>query len=45
MGKESHDIDIAIDDMSGEQFVLKMKEYLESKHVKVSGFGVTRLNP
>lgn len=31
MGKESHDIDIAIDDMSGEQFVLKMKEYLESK--------------
>ncbi|CAD8120536.1 unnamed protein product [Paramecium sonneborni] len=45
MGNESHDIDITIDNMSGEQFVLKMKEYFESKNIKVSGFGVTRLNP
>ncbi|CAD8119159.1 unnamed protein product [Paramecium sonneborni] len=45
MGNESHDIDITIDNMSGEQFVQKMKEYFESKNIKVSGFGVTRLNP
>ncbi|CAD8185884.1 unnamed protein product [Paramecium octaurelia] len=45
MGNESHDIDITIDNMSGEQFVLKMKDYFESKNIKVSGFGVTKLNP
>ncbi|CAD8092864.1 unnamed protein product [Paramecium primaurelia] len=45
MGNESHDIDITIDNMSGEQFVIKMKEYFESKNIKVSGFGVTKLNP
>ena len=27
MGKESHDIDIALDNMKGEEFVLKLKEY------------------
>ena len=45
MGLESHDIDIALDDMTGEAFVVKMNEYLKSKNEKTRGFGVTKLNP
>ena len=45
MGKESHDIDIALDDMKGEEFVLKLKALAESKNEAFSGFGVTKLNP
>ncbi len=45
MGLESHDIDIALDDTNGEKFVLSLKSYAEENGVKMSGFGVTKLNP
>lgn len=45
MGKESHDIDITLDNMKGEEFVIKLKTYAESKNEKVSNFGVTKFNP
>lgn len=45
MQKESNDIDITLDDMKGEQFALMFKDYFTKKNEKVSGFGVTRLNP
>lgn len=32
MGKDSHDIDIALDNMKGEEFVIKLKNYAESKN-------------
>jgi len=32
MGKESHDIDIALDDMKGEEFVLLLKKHAETKN-------------
>ena len=44
LGKESDDIDIALDNMSGEDFVKISFEYLKN-HAEVSGFGVTKLNP
>lgn len=31
--------------MKGEQFALMFKDYFTKKNEKVSGFGVTRLNP
>lgn len=45
MNKESHDIDLTLDDMKGEKFALMFREYFSTKDEKVSGFGVTRLNP
>ena len=44
IGKESDDIDIALDKLSGEEFVKMSYEYLKSQ-IKVSGFGVTKFNP
>jgi len=45
MNKHSNDIDLTLDDMKGEQFALQFREYFAGKDEKVSGFGVTRLNP
>lgn len=47
LGKESHDIDFALDDMDGETFTLMLKKYCEQNKVegKVSGMGVTKFNP
>lgn len=45
LGLESHDIDIALDDMMGEEFAYKVKELLDSKDIKCSGFGVIKANP
>lgn len=46
LGRESHDIDIALDDMMGADFVKVMNEYLQQKtHEKSHGFGVTKFNP
>lgn len=45
MGLESHDIDIALDNMKGEEFVLQLKKHAESKNEKISSFGVTKFNP
>ncbi len=45
MGKDSHDIDIALDNMKGEEFVVRLKNYAETKNEKVSSFGVTKFNP
>ena len=46
MGKECSDIDIAIDNMTGEEFIKKAKEYFTTKKMEeVHGFGVTKLNP
>ena len=44
LGKESDDIDIALDNMSGEEFVKISYDYLKSNS-SVSGFGVTKFNP
>jgi len=45
MGWESKDIDIALDNMKGEEFVLLLKKQAETKNEKISSFGVTKLNP
>jgi tRNA nucleotidyltransferase (CCA-adding enzyme) len=47
MGKQSHDIDFALDDMDGEAFTLLLKKYCENNKVdgKISGMGVTKFNP
>lgn len=45
MGHESHDIDIALDDMMGEPFVKLMSEFLSNTNEKIGGFGVTKYNP
>jgi len=44
LGRESSDIDFAIDNMMGEEFVKLAYEYLKEK-TNVRGFGVTRFNP
>ena len=41
----SHDIDIALENMMGEEFVLKLKQHSEGKKDKISGLGVTKFNP
>jgi len=43
LGKESHDIDIAIDNMTGENFLNNALNYLKSNS-DLSGFGVTKIN-
>lgn len=46
LGKHSEDIDIAIDNMSGEDFVKKAKEYFIKINLgDIHGFGVTKFNP
>ena len=45
MGIHSHDIDIALDNMMGEEFVTKLKQHAEGKKDKISGVGVTKFNP
>lgn len=37
LGKDSDDIDIAIDNMSGSAFLDKVKEYLSSRDEQVQG--------
>ena len=43
IGIDSHDIDIAIDDMTGEQFLTLSHDYLKMNS-NASGFGVTKIN-
>ncbi|KAL0427056.1 UNVERIFIED_CONTAM: CCA tRNA nucleotidyltransferase, mitochondrial [Sesamum latifolium] len=45
LGKECHDIDIAVDDMSGVEFCEKVNEYLQSIGKKTHGIGVSPRNP
>ncbi|KAF4646929.1 CCA tRNA nucleotidyltransferase, mitochondrial, partial [Perkinsus chesapeaki] len=47
LGKESDDIDIAVDDMSGESFAYKVKDFLAttSPNASCSSVGVVRANP
>ncbi|XP_023644598.1 putative CCA tRNA nucleotidyltransferase 2 isoform X2 [Capsella rubella] len=45
LGKESDDIDIAIDNMSGSDFLDKFKEYLSSRDEQVQGDTVIERNP
>lgn len=45
LGKESKDIDIALDNMKGEEFVTLLKKHAENSEHKISGFGVTKFNP
>ncbi|KAF4684460.1 CCA tRNA nucleotidyltransferase, mitochondrial [Perkinsus olseni] len=47
LGKESDDIDIAVDDMSGETFAYKVKDFLAttSPNASCSSVGVVRANP
>ncbi|ESQ34527.1 hypothetical protein EUTSA_v10007128mg [Eutrema salsugineum] len=45
LGRESDDIDIAIDNMSGSEFLDKLKEYLSSRDEKVQGDTVIERNP
>ncbi|KAK4421537.1 RuvB-like protein 1 [Sesamum alatum] len=43
--KECHDIDIAVDDMSGREFCEKVNEYLQSIGKKTHDIGVSPCNP
>ncbi|CAG7864941.1 unnamed protein product [Brassica rapa] len=45
LGRDSDDIDIAIDNMSGSEFLDKLKEYLSSRDEKVQGDTVIERNP
>ena len=54
LGKFSDDIDIAIDNMTGEDFVGKVKEYVDNVHnvnaaadqtIKLSSIGTIQANP
>lgn len=45
LGLESHDIDIAIDDMTGEQFVHIVDDYMGTMGQQLRGHGVVKLNP
>jgi hypothetical protein len=40
LGKESYDIDIAIDNMLGEEFCNKVNDYLKNINAEVCGVGV-----
>ena len=40
LGKDSHDIDIALDNMLGKKFCEKVNEYLKSIGEETSGVGV-----
>ncbi|KAG0579762.1 hypothetical protein KC19_4G121500 [Ceratodon purpureus] len=45
LGKDSNDIDIALDNMLGKQFCEKVNEYLTSIGEETSGVGVIESNP
>ncbi|KAJ6757918.1 TRNA-NUCLEOTIDYLTRANSFERASE [Salix koriyanagi] len=45
LGKECYDIDIAIDNMSGSEFVDKVREYLLSTGEEAHGVGIIPRNP
>lgn len=45
LGRDSHDIDIALDNMLGKQFCEKVNEYLTSIGEETSGVGVIQSNP
>ncbi|WCJ35041.1 Polynucleotide adenylyltransferase family protein [Euphorbia peplus] len=45
LGKECYDIDIAIDNMLGSEFVDKVREYLLSVGEEVQGLGIIARNP
>lgn len=45
LGKESTDIDIALDTFSGEKFAEMFHQYLKANHFETHGFGVIRRNP
>ncbi|GAV65734.1 PolyA_pol domain-containing protein [Cephalotus follicularis] len=45
LGKDSYDIDIAIDNMLGREFLEKVKEYLESIGEEAQGVAVIASNP
>lgn len=43
--KESHDVDIALDDCLGEEFALKVNDYLQSLGEQTKTVGVVKANP
>ena len=45
MRTESHDIDIALDTMMGEQFVLQLQEHMREQGMQMRGHGVIKVNP
>lgn len=45
IGKDSHDIDIALDNMMGEEFAKKVNEFLKLQHVETRNIGVIKSNP
>ncbi|KAL6962003.1 CCA tRNA nucleotidyltransferase [Sarracenia purpurea var. burkii] len=45
LGKECYDIDIAIDNMLGREFCVKVNEYLVSTGEETQGIGVIQCNP
>ena len=45
MGLESNDIDIALDNIMGEQFAHKLKAYLDEHDVYTSSLSVIKANP
>ncbi|KAH9254121.1 hypothetical protein BASA81_007996 [Batrachochytrium salamandrivorans] len=45
LNKDCHDIDIALDDCSGEEFANKVNEYLASTGQEVKTVGVIKANP
>ena len=46
LGLECHDLDIALDTMTGQAFAMRLKDFLHaSNHTAVSAFGVIAKNP
>jgi len=45
LGHDSSDIDIAIDNMTGQQFADKVNEYLKLKGYETHEIGVIAINP
>lgn len=45
LGRESVDIDLALDNMTGVEFAAKVNEYLKTQGEKVHDVGVIKLNP
>ena len=44
IGRQNHDIDFALENIKGEDFIKQAHEYFRGK-TQVRGFGVTKLNP
>jgi len=45
LGKESKDLDIVLDNMSGEAFATKVLQWMSSKRMETRGIGVIQANP